>query len=199
MSRLLMILMALGGLNERKEIMQLSTHFGPIAILDFLEFLFDDGGCCFFLVVIVMVIIAILASRVKAATDKPCSECGHGNERDARFCSKCGDALGVAKTSKSFYPNLKLRIANWKKWGWVSEDAHQRLQELNEADELVFLGRKPETLSHMVSQSGVAPSQAPVEPIDDEGTTKTADASSTVSHTDTPAEDSVVDLTHIHI
>ena len=188
-----MILMALGGLNERKEVMQLSTHFGPIAILDLLEFLFDDGRCCFFLVVIVVVIIAILASRAKAATDKPCSECGHGNERDARFCSKCGDPLGTAKTPKSFYPNLKLRIANWKKWGWVSEDAHQRLQELNEADELVFLGRKPETLSYMVSQSGVAPSQAPVEPIDDEGTTKTADASSTVSHTDTPAEDPVVE------
>ena len=31
-------------LNERKEVMQLSTHFGPIAILDLLEFLFDDGG-----------------------------------------------------------------------------------------------------------------------------------------------------------
>ena len=151
--------------------MQLATHFGPIAILGLLEFLFGDGACCFFLVVIVIVIIAILASRVKAATDKPCSECGHGNERDARFCSKCGDALGSAKTSKSFYPNLKLRIANWKKWGWISDDAHKRLQELNETDELVFLGRRPETLSYMVSQSGVAPSQAPAEPIDDEETT----------------------------
>ena len=173
--------------------MQLATHFGPIAILGLLEFLFGDGACCFFLVVIVILIIAILASRVKAATDKPCSECGHGNERDARFCSKCGDALGAAKTSKSFYPNLKLRIANWKKWGWISDDAHKRLQELNEADELVFLGRRPETLSYMVSQSGVAPSQAPAEPIDDEETTKTADASSTASHTETPAEDPVVE------
>ncbi len=170
--------------------MQLATYFGPVAILDLLEFIFEDGGCCCSLVVIVIIIFSLLLNR---STSNNCPDCEHSNQKNAVFCSKCGAAIKILKTPTSFYPNLKLRIKNWKKWGWISESAHKRLKELNEADELVFRGHNPEAHSHKFTQVGNASSQEPVVPPDDKDAAKTDETSSPAVESKSPVEDSVVD------
>ena len=57
-----------GLIQFEENVMQLVMYFGPVAILDLLEFLFDDGGCCFFIILIVIVNIGLLLNRSKPNT-----------------------------------------------------------------------------------------------------------------------------------
>ena len=112
--------------------MQIASRFSPLAFIDLLIWLVDDGGCCFIVILGVIAIITILISRSNSKNGQHCDLCNHRNQNDATFCSQCGHALQNLKTPVSFYPNLKLRIKNWKKWGWISEAAHRLLEQLNE-------------------------------------------------------------------
>ena len=91
--------------------MQIASRFSPLAFIDLLIWLADDGGCCVIVILAVIAIVTILIGRSNSQNGQVCASCNHRNQKGATFCSKCGDALQRLKTPKSFYPNFKLRIS----------------------------------------------------------------------------------------
>lgn len=137
--------------------MQIASRFSPLAFIDLLIWLADDGGCCVIVILAVIAIVTILIGRSNSQNGQVCASCNHRNQKGATFCSKCGDALQRLKTPKSFYPNFKLRIENWRKWGWTTEADHRLLEQLKESDELVFQGRKPDSLAFVFNPNREGP------------------------------------------
>ena len=97
-------------------------------IFELLEFLIEDGGCCCIMVLgIVSIILVIVGKNRKqaiskqqncGATDLLCDKCNTISPKSARFCATCGAAFAADKTSGSFYDTLRIRVSNWRKWGW---------------------------------------------------------------------------------
>jgi hypothetical protein len=135
-------------------------------IFELLEFLIEDGGCCcIMLLVIVCIILMIVGKTRKQAmtiqqestnsTDLLCSKCNAINSRPAHFCSICGAAFAADKTPGSFYDTLRIRVSNWRNWGWLNPAEIEQLEKLVAKDEEVF---NRTTTSPTVPQSAITPS-----------------------------------------
>ena len=141
-------------------------------IFELLEFLIEDGGCCCFMLVGLVVTILLIVGKNRKqtistqqnSTDSPnllCDKCNTICPKTAKFCAACGAALDGVLTPSSFYSNLRRRVSNWGKWGWLNPVEIEQLEKVVAKDEDVF---NRTATSPTVSQS-VIPSPPPVTPV----------------------------------
>ena len=133
-------------------------------IFELLEFLIEDGGCCCIMLLgIVLIILVILGKtrkqtmskqQIYGATDLLCDKCNTISPKSAQFCATCGAAFAADKTSGSFYDTLRIRVSNWRKWGWLNPAEIEQLEKTVAKDEEVF---NRTTTSRTEPQSAVVP------------------------------------------
>ncbi len=119
-------------------------------IFELLEFLIEDGGCCCIIpLVIVCIVLAIIGKNRKQVvtnqqqesadgTSLLCFKCNAFNSKPAHFCSRCGTAFAAGQTPGSFYDTLRIRVSNWRNWGWLSTTESEQLERTVAKDEEVF-------------------------------------------------------------
>ena len=118
-------------------------------IFELLEFLIEDGGCCCIIpLVIVCIVLAIIGKNRKQVvtnqqesadgTSLLCFKCNAINSKPAHFCSRCGTAFAAGQTPGSFYDTLRIRVSNWRNWGWLSTTESEQLERTVAKDEEVF-------------------------------------------------------------
>lgn len=123
--------------------------YADVFIFELLEFLIEDGGCCCIMLMgIVCIVLMIVGKNRKSkitdqqktpdATNLIHLKSNATNANPDHFGSENNAAFVANQTPSSFYDSLRLRVSNWRKWGWLNTAEFEQLEEIVAKDEEVF-------------------------------------------------------------